>query len=288
MSTITLTDGRELDLYDAGGEGPVVLYHHGTPGSVLPYRGMVEAARKAGLRFVTTSRAGYGASTRLAGRTVADVAQDARQVLDHLGVDRCLSAGWSGGGPHALATAALLPGRVAGVLVMAGAAPYDVPELDFMAGMGEDNVVEFGAALEGEEPLRRLLEGEAVDLRETDGPGVVAALSSVLPEVDKVALNNELGEWLAANLAEALRRSVDGWVDDDLAFTRPWGFDPASIPVPVAIWQGEVDLMVPFAHGQWLADRLPTAVPHLQLGEGHISVVFGQIDAMFAELSLMA
>jgi pimeloyl-ACP methyl ester carboxylesterase len=286
MTTITLSDGRALDLYDAGGDGTVVLHHHGTPGSVVPYRGMVDAAARAGLRFVTTSRAGYGASTRQAGRSVADVAEDARQVLDHLGVERCVTSGWSGGGPHALATAALLGDRVAGALTMAGVAPYDADGIDFLDGMGEGNVVEFGAALEGEDAVRGLLEVEAEGLRDADGPAIVEALGTVLPDIDRGLLGDgDLGDWLAANAGEGLRSGVDGWVDDDLAFTRPWGFDVASLTVPVFVWQGELDLMVPFAHGGWLADHVPSATAHLQAGEGHLSVVFGAMDQMFGELA---
>ena len=122
---------------------------------------MVEAAGRCGLRMVTYSRPGYGASTRQAGRSVADVVADVEQVLDHLGVERCVTAGWSGGGPHALAMAALLPERTAGALVIASVAPYDVDGLDFLAGMGEQNVEEFGAALEGEAALRPYLDAAA-------------------------------------------------------------------------------------------------------------------------------
>jgi pimeloyl-ACP methyl ester carboxylesterase len=285
MSLLSLADGRELDLYDAGGTGEVVLYHHGTPGSVLPYQAMVDAAAGAGLRLVTWSRPGYGASSRRPGRNVADVADDARQVLDHLGVRECVTAGWSGGGPHALATAALLGDRVTGVLTMASVAPYGGEGLDFLAGMGEGNVVEFGAALDGEDALRPLLEQEAVGLRDTDGPGIVEALGSVLPDIDRALLSDDLGDWLAANCREALRPGIDGWLDDDLAFTQPWGFELSALRVPVYVWQGEVDLMVPFDHGRWLAEALPAATGHLELGEGHLSVVFGALHRMFGELA---
>src|SRR5204863_5967915 len=127
------------------GDGPVVLFHHGAPGASTPLRAHVEAAAARGHRFVTTSRAGYAASTRDPGRDVADVAADTAAVLDHLGVETCLVMGWSGGGPHALACGVLLPEQVRGVTVIAGVAPYDADGLDYMTGMAPENVEEFGA-----------------------------------------------------------------------------------------------------------------------------------------------
>src|SRR4051812_1952111 len=147
--------GRKLDLYESGPTGgAVLLFHHGTPGSGIPFRAIERAAHRLGLRLVTTSRAGYGDSTRLPHRRGGGVVADARAVLDAVGAERCYVAGWSGGGPHALACGARLADRVDAVLVIAGVAPYDGEGLDFLAGMGADNVVEFGKALEGEATLR--------------------------------------------------------------------------------------------------------------------------------------
>jgi pimeloyl-ACP methyl ester carboxylesterase len=284
MTSITLPDGRSLDIVDAGGDGPVLLLHHGTPGSGRPVRAMQRAAENAGLRLVTYSRAGYGGSSRKAGRSVADVAADMEALLDALGAERCVTVGWSGGGPHALAMGALLPERTAGVVSIAGIAPYGARGIDFMAGMGEQNVVEFNASLAGEETLRPSLEADAEQLADTDAAGMIEGMATLLPQVDRDHLTDEFGEDLAANFKEGLRNGVDGWVDDDLAFTGPWGFDLASITVPVAIWQGSEDLMVPYAHGQWLATQVPGVRAHLLEGEGHLSVAVGALDAMFAEL----
>ena len=284
MTSITLPDGRSLDIVDAGGDGPVLLLHHGTPGSGRPVRAMHRAAENAGLRLVTYSRAGYGGSSRKAGRSVADVAADMEALLDALGAERCVTVGWSGGGPHALAMGALLPERTAGVVSIAGIAPYGARGIDFMAGMGEQNVVEFNASLAGEETLRPSLEADAEQLADTDAAGMIEGMATLLPQVDRDHLTDEFGEDLAANFKEGLRNGVDGWVDDDLAFTGPWGFDLASITVPVAIWQGSEDLMVPYAHGQWLATQVPGVRAHLLQGEGHLSVAVGALDAMFAEL----
>jgi pimeloyl-ACP methyl ester carboxylesterase len=204
-------------------------------------------------------------------------------VLAALGADRCLTMGWSGGGPHALACGARL-GAAAAVLVVAGVAPYGADGLDFMAGMGEENVAEFSAAIQGEGQLRPYLLPQGEALRTIQAGDIVAAMHSLLPGVDRTALTGEFGEDMAAGFREAMRAGVDGWLDDDLAFVKPWGFSLAEISAPTAIWQGDADLMVPFAHGQWLASRLPAASVHLEAGEGHLSVGLGKLDAMLDEL----
>ncbi len=206
VTTIDLPDGRVLDIDISGpDDGVPLFFHHGTPGAVTPFRSIARAAHERGLRLVTYSRAGYGASTRNPGRAVVDVVPDVTAVLDHLGAERCVVGGWSGGGPHALATGARLGDRVAGVLVIAGVGPYGAEGLDFLAGMGEQNIEEFGLALAGEDALRPAHERDAVELRTTDAAGIIRELSTLLPEVDVAVITDELGEDLAASFAEGLR-----------------------------------------------------------------------------------
>jgi pimeloyl-ACP methyl ester carboxylesterase len=286
MTMITLTDGRELEVEVTGPDGgPVLVFHHGTPGGSEQMRIIARAVHERGLRMVTWSRPGYGASTRQVGRTVADVVSDTAAVLDRLDAETCLVAGWSGGGPHALACGALLPDRVRGVLCIAGVAPYAADGLDFMAGMGQDNIEEFGAALEGEEVLRHALDAQRPEMLHLTADQVVAALGDLVPPVDVAVLTGEVAEDLASEFRQALSVGVDGWVDDDLAFTRPWGFELADVAVPTYLWQGSEDRMVPFAHGQWLAERIPGVTAHLEQGEGHLSVGIGALDRMLDELT---
>jgi pimeloyl-ACP methyl ester carboxylesterase len=285
VTTLGLPDGRRLDVEISGPDGGLPLvFHHGTPGSVRRFGVIERAAHERGLRLVTFSRPGYGDSTRLPGRSVADVAPDVAAVLDHLDAPRCLVAGWSGGGPHALATAALLPDRVAGALVIAGVAPWDADGLDFLAGMGEQNIDEFGLAVQGEAAIRSRLEAEAAALRSATVADLVKGLDTLLPDIDRAVLTDEYGADLTANFAEALRTGVDGWLDDDLAFVRPWGFSVADIAVPTFVWQGSADLMVPFTHGQWLAGHIPGVTAHLETGEGHLSIGVGAMGPMLDEL----
>jgi pimeloyl-ACP methyl ester carboxylesterase len=204
-------------------------------------------------------------------------------VLAFLDAERCVIAGWSGGGPHALACAARLKGAAA-VLVIAGVAPFEAQGLDWMAGMGDENVTEFGTAIEGERALRAYLDEQREHLGNVNVESIVTSLATVLPDVDRAVLSDEYGEDMAVNFREALRMGVDGWLDDDLAFINPWGFALGEIFIPTMIWQGSADLMVPFAHGQWLATHLLHASVHLEDGEGHLSLGLGALNRMLDEL----
>lgn len=284
--TVTLRDGRELAIAVSGPEGGVpLLYHHGTPGCLLQPRSNQEACAERGLRLVTYSRAGAQGSTRNPGRTVADVAADMEDVLDAVRADRCIVAGKSGGGPHSLATAALLPDRVAAAITIAGVMPfrYDGVDLDgFLAGMGEDNVEEFNRALEGEEPLREFVLKHREALKDADGEAMVRDMASLVPDVDRAVLTSDVGADTVAAMVGGVQ-VPDAWIDDDLAFVREWGFDVRDIAVPTYVWQGSEDLMVPFHHGQWLAAHIPGAVPHLEQGEGHFSIAVGALGRMLDE-----
>jgi len=284
LEQIQLPDGRRLDVRVSGpADGLPLVFHHGTPGAATPIHALERAVHARGLRLVTTSRPGYGSSSRQPGRSVVDVVADTDAVLAALGAKRCVTMGWSGGGPHTLACGARL-GAAAAVLVVAGVAPYEADGLDWMAGMGEENIVEFSAAVAGEDQLRPYLLQQAGLLRNIRAVDIVSSMQSLLPDVDRAVLTGEFGEDVAASFREAVRTGVDGWLDDDLAFANAWGFSVAEISVPTMIWQGNADLMVPFAHGQWLASRLPAASAHLEEGEGHLSVGLGKLDTMLDEL----
>jgi pimeloyl-ACP methyl ester carboxylesterase len=150
--------------------------------------------------------------------------------------------------------------------------------------MGEANVTEFSAALGGEDQLRPYLDEQRVHLKAVTVTDIVSSFDSLLPDVDRAVLTDEFGEDMASSFREAMRIGVDGWLDDDLAFTKPWGFGFDEISVPVMLWQGSADLMVPFAYGQWLSSRLPGVSAHLEQGEGHLSLGLGALDEMLDEL----
>jgi pimeloyl-ACP methyl ester carboxylesterase len=252
LQHVRAPDGRAIEILSMPPEaGWTLVYQGGTPTAPVSFGPLEAAAAARGMRLVQYARPGYGGSERRAGRRVADAAGDLAVVLDTLGVERCLTLGWSGGGPHALACAALLPERVAAAGTIASPAPYGLEDLDFFGGMGADNVEEFGAAIAGPEQLRTFLEALAPAFVSMTAEQVASGLGDLASEEDRKALTGEFAEHVAQAFRRALSSGIWGWYDDDLEFVQDWGFDLASIQVPVTIWQGEHDRMVPFAHGRW-------------------------------------
>jgi pimeloyl-ACP methyl ester carboxylesterase len=254
-------------------DGRVLVLHVGTPSAPAEFPLLTHALDERGWQLVAYARPGYAGSSRREGRSVADAATDAATILDELGLDRFVTIGWSGGGPQALACAALLPERCEAAATLAGVAPYDADGLDFLAGMGPENIEEFGAATRSRAELEAFLERFADELSNVTGAEIAESLGGLVDDVDRRALTGELAETLARMIRRAVSNGIAGWLDDDLAFVKPWGFELAQITVPVSIWQGEHDRMVPFAHGQWLAAHVPGARVRLYDDEGHISLV---------------
>jgi pimeloyl-ACP methyl ester carboxylesterase len=260
------------------------VFHAGTPSSGLGFPEFTRAARDRGLRIVSWSRPGYGSSTRLPRRHVHHVVPDTAAVLDHLGAEKAYVVGHSGGGPHALACAALLPDRVLGTALIAGVAPWAADGLDFLEGMGAENHEEFGAALRGEPDLAAYLAPFRDEIRAMTGEQVAAMFRDLVDDVDRGALTGDYAQFVADQMAEGQRESTAGWLDDDLAFTSPWGFDLGAIEGQVHVWQGGHDRMVPFAHGEWLVAHLPNACAHLHPEHGHMSLAVAGFPAIVDSL----
>jgi pimeloyl-ACP methyl ester carboxylesterase len=283
-------DGRRLETLTAGpADGLPLVFHNGTPGGLVALPAMVDAAAARGLRLVLYGRPGYGASTPQPGRTVADAAADVAVILDELEAPEFVTAGWSGGGPHALACAAGLPRRCLAAASVAGVAPGTAPGLDWLAGMGPENVAEFGAARQGQAALTAFLDAAAAELSQTTGEQVTAGLGGLLSATDRAVVTAGFADYLAALFRDALRGGIAGWRDDDLAFVGDWGFQPGGLSgVPVAIWQGDADQMVPSSHGAWLAAQIPRARAHLQRGQGHLTLIAQEFGAILDDLLELA
>lgn len=209
---------------------------------------------------------------------------DTAAVLDALDAGSYVSVGFSGGGPHTLACAALGGARCLGSASVAGVAPYTAGNLDFLAGMGPENIEEFSLAVRGADALTPFLDKAAQDLRGITGDQITASLGGLISAADAAVLNGEFADGLARALQGAVSSGIAGWRDDDLAFTVDWGFPVAAAADRVAIWQGDQDQMVPFAHGQWLAANIPGARVHLEPGAGHLTMTVTVIDAILDDL----
>jgi pimeloyl-ACP methyl ester carboxylesterase len=285
MRLVTTTGGRTLTVREGGDpDGVPVLVHNGTPGSSLLYEPHLRDAEEKGIRLFSYDRPGYGGSTRNRGRRVADCAEDVASVCDALGVERFCVWGISGGGPHALATAALLPDRVAAAAALAPVAPFGAEGLDFYEGMGEQNIEEFRAIFEGEEAHLAVLERDREELLAATPVHLVEVLKTLLGPADREVLTGQIAVFLLESTRAGVQRSLDGWFDDDVAFSQPWGFDLASIRVPVLHWQGEQDRFVPFGHGVWLSEHIPGVESHLSPEDGHITLAERRVPEVHAWL----
>jgi pimeloyl-ACP methyl ester carboxylesterase len=282
---VTLPDGRALEALVAGPpDGLPLVFHSGTPAGLVAYEPLVAAAAARGLRSVFYTRPGYGNSTPQPGRLVASAAADVAAVLDHVGGREFVTAGWSGGGPHVLATAALLAERCRAAATIAAVAPYTASGLDWLDGMAAENVDEFGAAIAGAESLSALLAAEAEQMSEVTAAQVAQSLGTLATETDRASITGEFAAYLAESTRSALAAGIDGWRDDDMAFIRDWGFSLDLVRVPLSIWQGGQDAMVPYKHGEWLAKAIPMAFPHLLPGEGHLTLIQARIDDILDDL----
>jgi pimeloyl-ACP methyl ester carboxylesterase len=282
---IVAADGRRLDVELAGPEdGRPLVFHTGTPSAGDVFAPLVQAGSERGVRHIAYSRPGYGRSDRRAGRTVADCVADVAAIADELGIERFFTIGWSGGGPHALACAALLPERTIAAATLASVAPRDADGLDWLSGMGDENLAEFAAAEAGQEQLQAYLEQDAAAMASASAAELHTALGDLLSDVDRGVLSGDFADYLAASMRTGLAHGLWGWFDDDVAFMRHWGFELDAIVPPVTIWQGESDRFVPFAHGEWLAGHVAGARPRLLADHGHLSIVIGSYGRVLDDL----
>ena len=267
-------DGRRIAVHIAGDpRGRPVILLHGTPGSRIGPLPRDRLLYSQGIRLISFDRPGYGGSDRLFSRRVADVAADVAAIANAIGLRRFAVLGRSGGGPHALACAALLPGRVVRAGALVSLAPPGAEGLDWFAGMTDSNVAGYTAASTDPESLATQLIRAATEIK-ANPSGHVEAFYRELSEPDRrVVADASIRTLLARTFAEALRTSADGWIDDALAFCTPWGFDLSGIEVPVLLWHGEDDVFSPVAHTRWLAQHIPGAVTVVHPGAAHFDAL---------------
>ncbi len=269
---LTSADGRPLGVAEWGTpQGVPVISLHGTPGSRLGRHHDEAMLDRLGMRVVTYDRPGYGVSDRYRGRSVVDAVSDVVSIADSLGIDRFVVGGGSGGTPHALACAALLGDRVLTAYAVVPVAPYEALGERWIAGQAPANVREWSAAMAGEEALIDYLAGEVDKIRE-DALNILDVEEDLAPSDRALMARESVQRVFREMLAEAVRQGPFGWVDDVLAFLRPWGFDVATIRVPVVLAYGEHDTLAPKAHGEYLARVIPGAEVRI-MDSGHVSAM---------------
>jgi pimeloyl-ACP methyl ester carboxylesterase len=278
--------GRTLSIEEAGDpNGHPVLVQMGTPNSRHLYQPNGIDAAVRGLRLISYDRPGYGGSTRQPGRSVADCAADVRAICAELGIGRLAMWGASGGGPHVLACAALLPDLVTAVASLASPAPLDAEGLDFFAGMGQDNADGIRLFLRDPQAARAKLEADREAILATSAAELAGALETLLTPTDAAVLNGALADYLIYCDQEGLAPGVEGWWDDGVAEASAWGFELSAISVPVLLMHGRQDMFVPFGHGQWLAAHIPGVEARLFDHDGHLTLLTNRIPEVHAWLA---
>lgn len=283
--TVRTPDGRTLAVEEGGDPaGRPVLIHMGTPNSRRLYGPHERDAADRGLRLLCYDRPGYGESSPQPGRTVADCANDVRAICAELGIDRLLMWGISGGGPHVLACAALLPDLLVAAAALASLAPLDADGLDYFAGMGQDNVDDTRLYLADEAAARAKAETDREEFLAAAPDDLATGLASLLTPTDAAVLTGELAKFLAFTAKDGLAPGVQGWWDDQCIIDR-WGFDVADITAPVLLLHGKEDKFVPFGHGEWLAAHVPGVEARLTDNDGHLTLLEYRVPEVHAWLA---
>jgi pimeloyl-ACP methyl ester carboxylesterase len=278
---VRTADGRRLQVSEEGvADGRPVLVHGGTPSSRVLYEPIVRRAVKQRIRLLAYDRPGYGDSDRDPGRSVADCANDVRAIADALRIERLAVWGISGGGPHAIACAALAPDLVPAAGVLASPAPWGAEGLDWLAGMGNENVEDVELTLSDRVAGLAKHEQERLEMLAATPETIYTTMETLLSPVDRKALTPARTEHLYRSAQVGLAPGVDGWWDDDVAFIEPWGFELEQIRTPVLLLHGRHDQFVPFSHGEWLAAHIPGVEARLSDDDGHLTLVENHLEAV--------
>jgi pimeloyl-ACP methyl ester carboxylesterase len=289
-TTLTLADGRAME-YAAYGDpgGRPVLFFHGTPGTGGAGALADAAGRATGLRLIAPSRPGYGGTT-LTPPSLASVARDALALADALGVDTVLTHGVSGGGPYAVAVAAVAPDRVGGLLASGGAGRHleVTPEVLSEADRDAFELAAAGDWAGATVAMTKDTLTQMGALLELDVDGFAQGFRSVLPPGERSLDDHpDVQRVLLADVWRALR-SVDGFVRDNLAWGMPWDVDLGAVTAPTLLVHGDRDAMVPAAHGDWLAERIPGAHRLVLDDADHGAVTVLRLEEQYRQLLSIA
>lgn len=265
-------DGRSLTVEDAGPPDGFPVLVHGGGGSRHLEPAAVREAERHGLRLISYDRPAYGSSTPMPGRVIADCQADVAAILDHLSISQIAVWGFSGGGPYALATAALLPEAVAAVCVLAPLGPYAAPGLDFLDGMDDSYREEVRIFFADRAAAREKFRADSAEMHDRLAtPEGWMRIWGGRAGTD-AAHSLEAARYLASGFQDGWTHGDDGWWDDWSAFLSPWGFDLDAITAPVSLWHGLADKRCPPAHGRWVAERIPHIIAHFPERDDHTNI----------------
>lgn len=286
--TVQTPDGRLLAVEERGDPGGwPILVHHGTPssGKAAFYGPWVRDAVERGLRLISYDRPGYGGSSAWPGRTVADTAADVRAICAVLDIDRLGTWGFSGGGPHVLACAALLPDLVTAAAVLAGMAPFEAEGLDWFAGMYQDDVDDTHLYLTDSVAAWNKMGQDREDFLLASADKAVGDGAWMLTRENAAVTQGRYHEFLSSCRSAGLAPGVQGWWDDSGMQVRPWRFDLADIVAPVLLMYGGRDIFVPSGHGDWLAKHIPGVEARWFDDDGHGTLAQKRVPDAHAWLS---
>jgi pimeloyl-ACP methyl ester carboxylesterase len=269
---VRLADGRRL-AYDEAGDaaGRPLLFFHGLGSSRRVRHPDDGIAAGIGVRLLTLDRPGIGGSDPLPGRRLLDWPADVASFAAELGLDRFAVAGWSSGGPHALACAAALGPRISRVGLFSSAAPFQGPDSRSYLDPGWRRI----RLLATYAPwlVRRFFERMAQRVH-ADPERVLEESIVEMPLPDRALLEQpELRAVVLQATVEAFAQGGTGVAADAIAVARPWGFALEELRTPVLLWHGEEDQTWPPAVGRHLAARLPRCEPAVLPGQGHLAFV---------------
>jgi len=268
---VRLAPGRRLGYAEYGpAAGRALLWFHGTPGARRQVAPEARAlAREHGVRLIAVERPGIGASTPHFYERMVDFARDIETLADALGLERFAVAGLSGGGPYTLACAHEMPERVVAVAVLGGVAPVVGP--DAVRGGASGLIRAFAPVLyRARQPLGGMLRG-IVRTLEPFGERAMDLFASQMPPGDqRVFADPGIRRMFLDDIQIGGRKNMQALCLDVTLFSRPWGFGLGDIRVPVHLWYGDADVIVPLHHGEHMAQRIPGSTLRVRPGEGHL------------------
>jgi pimeloyl-ACP methyl ester carboxylesterase len=281
---VVLPDGRRLGYAEWGDpEGWPILFFHGTPASRLGLDWADDTATECGVRVLSLDRPGHGLSDRAPGRTLLGWSRDVADFADVVELSTFAIAGWSGGGPYALACAAGIPERLTSAAVLSGIGPFDT----HTARRSVSSIDRTMLKLSTRAPFAARLMMKPVVLGARRVPRLaVKSIEQDLSSSDRAIFRrlNPDPRPAMTFFFEAFRSGTAGVVDDYRVLAAPWGFAPEDIEMPVYFWHGDADRMAGFAEARAVADRMPNARFNVVPGEGHL-LLMNHLRDIFATLA---